>query len=97
MSRKDSRIRSVCEIAFDTLIAATIATTLNYLILPHYIDTIQSGEFFGMVSISIWYVVASLVRKYFIRRWFVNMKRNTTPAQAVYSTLVNLKDRIVAF
>ena len=97
MSRKDSRVRSICEIAFDTLIAATIATTLNYLILPHYIDTIQSGEFFGMVSISIWYVVASLVRKYFIRRWFVNMKRNTTPAQAVYSTLVNLKDRIAVF
>jgi len=97
MNRKDSRVRSICEIAFDTLIAATIATTLNYLILPHYIDTIQSGEFFGMVSISIWYVAASMVRKYFIRRWFVNMKRNTTPAQLFYSTLVSLKRKIPAF
>ena len=97
MKRKDSRLRSFCEITFDTVIAAAIATTLNYLILPHYIDTIQSGEFLGMLSISLWYVAASMVRKYFIRRWFVNMKRNTTPAQAVYSTLVNLKDRIVAF
>ena len=97
MKRKDSRFRSFCEIAFDTVIAATIATTLNYLILPHYIEVIESGEFLGMLSISFWYVAASMIRKYFIRRWFVNMKRNTTPAQAVYSTLVNLKDRIVAF
>ena len=97
MTRKDSRVRSICEIAFDTLIAATIATTLNYLILPHYIDTIQSGEFFGMVSISVWYVTASMIRKYFIRRWFVNMKRSTTPAQVFYSTLVSLKHKIPVF
>ena len=91
MKRKDSRFRSFCEIAFDTVIAASIATTLNYLILPHYIETIESGEFLGMLSISFWYVSASMIRKYFIRRWFVNMK--TTPYQKVSDSLYHLKQK----
>lgn len=95
MKRRDSRFRSFCEIAFDTVIAATVATTLNYLILPHYIETIESGEFLGMLSISFWYVAASMIRKYFIRRWFVNMKRNTTPTQAIVDSLYRLRPKFL--
>ena len=95
MRGKDSRVRSICEIAFDTVIAASVATTLNYLILPHYIETIESGEFLGMLSISFWYVSASMIRKYFIRRWFVNMK--TTPSRKVIDSLYLLKRKFPVF
>ena len=71
----DSKKSSAIEVAFDVALGCGIATGLNYAILPHYIDTIQSGEPLGMFSISIWYVAISFVRKYVIRRWFVGMKR----------------------
>jgi len=74
--KKDSRTKTAVEVLIDTAIACGIATGLNYTILPHYIDTIESGEPLGMLSISFWYVGASLIRKYLTRRWFVN--RNIT-------------------
>jgi hypothetical protein len=74
--KKDSKLRSALEVTFDVAIGCAIATMLNYAILPFYIDVIQSGEFFGMLQISIWYVIASYVRKYTIRRWFVNLKNS---------------------
>ena len=70
--KKDSRKKTAVEVVIDTGIACGVATCLNYTILPHYIDTIESGEPLGMLSISFWYVGASLIRKYLTRRWFVN-------------------------
>ena len=69
--KKDSRKKTIVEVGLDTVIACGIATVLNYTILPHYIDVIESGELLGMLSISFWYVGASLIRKYITRRWFV--------------------------
>ena len=69
--KKDSRKKTAIEVGLDTGIACAIATGLNYTILPHYIDVIESGELLGMLSISFWYVGASLIRKYITRRWFV--------------------------
>ena len=69
--KKDSRKKTAIEVGLDTGIACAIATGLNYTILPHYIDVIESGEPLGMLSISFWYVGASLIRKYLTRRWFV--------------------------
>lgn len=69
--KKDSRKKTAIEVGLDTGIACAIATGLNYTILPYYIDTIESGEPLGMLSISFWYVGASLIRKYLTRRWFV--------------------------
>ena len=69
--KKDSRKKSALEVAFDVALGMTIATVMNYTILPHYVDTIQSGEFWGMLSISGWYVAVSFIRKYCLRRWFV--------------------------
>ena len=68
---KDSRRKSALEVAFDVGLGMTISTALNYVILPHYIDTIQSGDLIGMLSISVWYVAVSFVRKYLLRRLFV--------------------------
>ena len=73
--KHDSKKNSVIEVVFDVVLGCGIATALNYAILPHYIDTIQSGDPLGMFSISIWYVAISFARKYAIRRWFVGMKR----------------------
>jgi len=69
--KKDSRKKTAVEVGLDTSIACAIATGLNYTILPYYVDTIESGEPLGMLSISFWYVGASLIRKYLTRRWFV--------------------------
>ena len=69
--KKDSRKRSALEVAFDVVVGMVIATVLNYTVLPHYIDTIQSGDPLGMLSISVWYVAVSFIRKYCLRRWFI--------------------------
>ena len=69
--KKDSRRKSALEVTFDVALGMTIATIMNYTILPHYIDVIQSGEFWGMLSISGWYVAVSFIRKYCLRRWFI--------------------------
>ena len=69
--KKDSRKRTVVEVTFDVTLGMGIATALNYTILPHYIETIQSGDPVGMLSISAWYVAVSFIRKYCLRRWFV--------------------------
>ena len=71
--KKDSRTKTAIEVLIDTVIACGIATCLNYLILPHYISTIESGDPLGMLTISFWYVGASVIRKYLTRRWFVNI------------------------
>ena len=69
--KKDSKKRSIIEVSSDVIIGCGIATAMNYTILPHYIDTIHTGEPLGMLSISFWYVAASFIRKFCIRRWFV--------------------------
>ena len=74
--KKDTRLRSALEVTLDVLIGCIIATMMNYTILPFYIDVFQSGELFGMLQITAWYVIASYVRKYTIRRWFVNLKNS---------------------
>ena len=71
---KDTKLRSVCEVGFDVALGCAVATALNYIILPHYIETIETGEPIGMLTISFWYVAVSFVRKYCIRRWFVKTK-----------------------
>ena len=74
--KKDSKLRSALEVTLDVAIGCIIATLMNYTILPLYIDVIQNGELFGMLQITAWYVIASYVRKYTIRRWFVNLKQS---------------------
>ena len=74
--KKDTKLRSALEVTLDVAIGCIIATLMNYTILPLYIDVIQSGELFGMLQITAWYVIASYVRKYTIRRWFVNLKQS---------------------
>ena len=48
--KKDSRRKSALEVAFDVALGMVIATALNYIVLPHYIDVIQSGDILGMLQ-----------------------------------------------
>jgi len=68
---KDSRKKSALEVTFDVALGMGIATALNYVVLPHYVDVIQSGDPIGMLQISAWYVAVSFIRKYCLRRWFI--------------------------
>ena len=68
--KQDSRKRSVIEVSSDVVVGCAIATVMNYTILPHYIESIETGEPIGMLTISFWYVAASFIRKYCVRRWF---------------------------
>ena len=68
--KQDSRKRSVIEVSSDVVVGCAIATVMNYTILPHYIETIETGEPIGMLTISFWYVAASFIRKYCVRRLF---------------------------
>ena len=72
--KKDSRRKSIIEVTTDVVLGCAIATGLNYTILPHYIETIETGDPLGMLSISFWYVGVSFIRKYCIRRWFAKTK-----------------------
>ena len=72
--KKDSRRKSIIEVTTDVILGCAIATGLNYTILPHYIETIETGDPHGMLSISFWYDAVSFIRKYCIRRWFAKTK-----------------------
>ena len=72
--KKDSRRKSIIEVTTDVILGCAIATGLNYTILPHYIETIETGDPLAMLSISFWYVAVSFIRKYCIRRWFAKTK-----------------------
>ena len=67
---KDSKAKSLTESAFDILTGNLMYITINYFVLPLFIDTIQKQENFGLMQISALFTCVALVRKYTIRRWF---------------------------
>ena len=46
--KKDSKKRTIIEVSSDVILGCAVATTMNYMILPHYIETIETGEPIGM-------------------------------------------------
>ena len=49
--------------------------TINFFILPLFIDVISNQEIFGLLQIGVIFTMIGLVRKYAIRRWFENMRK----------------------
>ena len=49
--KKDSKKRTIIEVSSDVILGCAVATTMNYMILPHYIETIETGEPIGMLTI----------------------------------------------
>jgi hypothetical protein len=67
---KDSKKRSLFETLMDVSLGLIISTTLNFTVLPMYVDGIASSDWSTMIQISMWYTVFAIIRRYGTRRLF---------------------------
>ena len=74
--KKDSRKRSIIESGVDISIGFIIYLPINIFVLPYFTNGIEEYSMVTALSISAIYTSIALVRKYMIRRVFVN--RNMT-------------------
>ena len=74
--KKDSRKRSIIESGVDITVGFIIYLPINIFVLPYFISGIEEYSIATALSISSIYTSIALVRKYMIRRVFVN--RNMT-------------------
>ena len=70
--KNDSRKRSLIESLFDIITGFLIYLPINYFVLPYITEGIDNQNIETMLTISFIYTSIALVRKYSIRRWFVN-------------------------
>jgi len=70
--KKDSRKKSFIEALFDITVGFMLYLPVNFFILPIFASGIQEYNLATMLSISTIYTSIALVRKYLIRRAFVN-------------------------
>ena len=74
--KKDSRKRSIIESGVDITAGFLIYLPINFFVLPYFTSGIEEYSIATALSISAIYTSIALVRKYMIRRAFVN--RNIT-------------------
>ena len=67
---KDSKKKSMFETLIDVSLGLIISTTLNFTVLPMYVDGIASSDWSTMIQISMWYTVFAIIRRYGTRRLF---------------------------
>jgi|TARA_R110002124_G_scaffold218072_1_gene383910 hypothetical protein len=72
---KDSKKRSMFETLIDVSLGLIISTTLNFTVLPMYVEGIVSADLSVMIQISIWYTVFAIIRRYSTRRLFERFRR----------------------
>ena len=70
--KKDSRKRSMAETMFDIIVGFLLYLPVNFFVLPYFTNGIDEYNLATMLSISVIYSSIAIVRKYLIRRWFVN-------------------------
>ena len=80
--KKDSRRKSFSEALFDIVVGFILYLPVNFFVLPLFVSGIEEYNLATMLSISAIYTSIALVRKYLIRRAFVN--------KTVTKTLQNL-------
>jgi len=71
---KDSKKRSMFETITDIVIGFIIFIPVNFLVLPLFVEDIESQNIVGMVILSAIYTPIALARKYTLRRWFESMR-----------------------
>jgi len=76
--KKDSRKKSLVEAITDIVIGFMIYLPINIFLLPYFVSGIEEYSLATGLSISAIYTFIALVRKYFIRRWFVSMNVTKT-------------------
>lgn len=67
---KDSKKRSLFETLMDVSLGVIVSTTLNFTVLPMYVEGITSSDWGTMIQISMWYTVFAIIRRYGTRRLF---------------------------
>ena len=72
LMKKDSRRKSLIETVTDIIIGFIVYLPINMFVLPYFTSGIEEYSLATGLSISALYTSIALVRKYFIRRWFVN-------------------------
>ena len=70
--KKDSRRKSFIEALFDITVGFMLYLPVNFFVLPLFVSGIEEYKLGTMLSISAVYTSIALVRKYLIRRAFVN-------------------------
>jgi len=70
--KKDSRKRSILESVVDITVGFIIYLPVNIFILPYFTSGIEEYSIATALSISAIYTSIALVRKYMVRRAFVN-------------------------
>jgi len=90
--KKDSRRKSMIETVTDIVIGFLIYLPINIFLLPYFTSGIEEYSLATGLSISAIYTSIALVRKYMIRRWFVNTRFN--PSQ-VFDSLSRLKPKFL--
>ena len=76
--KKDSRKRSIAESVVDITIGFLIYLPVNIFILPYFTSGIEEYSIATALSISAIYTSIALVRKYMVRRAFVNVNMTKT-------------------
>ena len=76
--KKDSRKRSIIESGIDIIVGFLIYLPVNIFILPYFANGIEEYSIATALSISAIYTSIALVRKYMIRRAFVNINMTKT-------------------
>ena len=76
--KKDSRKRSIIESGVDITVGFIIYLPINIFVLPYFISGIEEYSIATALSISSIYTSIALVRKYMIRRAFVNINMTKT-------------------
>ena len=92
LMKKDSRRKSMIETVTDIVIGFLIYLPINIFLLPYFTSGIEEYSLATGLSISAIYTSIALVRKYLIRRWFVNTRFN--PSQ-VFDSLYRLKPKFL--
>ena len=80
------------ETVTDIVIGFLIYLPINIFLLPYFTSGIEEYSLATGLSISAIYTSIALVRKYMIRRWFVNTRFN--PSQ-VFDSLSRLKPKFL--
>ena len=76
--KKDSRKSSIIETVADIALGFIIYLPINIFILPYFTSGIEEYSIATALSISAIYTSIALVRKYMIRRAFVNINMTKT-------------------
>jgi len=76
--KKDSRKRSILESVVDITVGFIIYLPVNIFILPYFTSGIEEYSIATALSISAIYTSIALVRKYMVRRAFVNKNLTKT-------------------